>query len=300
MIDYILKQKPKALICQDYVAADVFMLGYGNHIPVPFIVVTDGCTGGIRTEMGSQLLCQIAKTETEKYLEELLIEEAKPVSEIQLPVLLRLIKEKLSAAQNLLKLSTDQLLATMQILFIIKGRLYSIRSGDGVAFAFYEDGSFSGSIIEYTPNMPNYLAYRNDPMLSAQLTHQVDAGGCWKTIEDFQVKKDEAYVEGDEANIHRLNYFDVTFVDVPLDPKAKYIGLASDGIGAYYNESLGETIPVTEFLSNLSQIKNPEGNFLVRRFQKMDKLFQSKGFENGDDVGIAIIDLEACRKGSLL
>jgi len=293
MIDYVMKQKPKAFICQDYIVVDIF--DFGAKFQIPFIAVTDGCTGGQRTETGSQLLCHISRIETLKYLEEW--DLGRPdtgFGRSDLLEILNRIQNKLTAISTELSFNYDQLLATLQFLFIIDNHVYGIRSGDGVMFTFDKKKIIRTSVIEYTPNMPNYLAYRTNPVAWRDLRTTVHGDPyrpCFKTVTTYESTATEPTTTED-----RQDYFEITFIDEELSPDLTHIGLASDGVESYMNESSNQGIPVWGLIKELSEIKNPEGNFLVRRFQKMDKGYHSAGFENKDDVAIAMIDLEAYRR----
>ena len=73
-----------------------------------------------------------------------------------------------------------------------------------------------------------------------------------------------------------------------------YVGVASDGLESYVRNSI-DVIDPKDVIRELAAIKNPAGEFLVRRFQKMDKEYTAQGFENQDDIAVALINVDCYR-----
>jgi len=266
MIDYILKQKPKALICQDYILADVIE---HNSNPVPILVQTDGCTGGVRTELGAQLLCHLSVDAVKTY-----VANGCP----SLDILREMVLSRLVAAKEHLKVGVPNLLATLQILFVVGTKVHLVRIGDGTFFATRADKSLTTSVIDYEPNMPNYLAYQTEERTKNEL----------KAATQGAVRI-ETFTSAITEYTRRGPYEEITLEVFDLEDRM-YIGLASDGVGSYV-DSANTALTVTEVMTEMTAIKSTEGEFVKRRFHKMHEGFAKRGFVNYDDVAVVMLDV---------
>ena len=285
MVDSIIKKGAfHRSMPQDYAVAED--IGTTEN-PLPFIAIADGCSAGRNSEIGAMILCRAALA-TANYFRDRLGPDNLDLGEQIHLMLFDEVKRRAEAAAGSLKLELNDMIATLKVAFISNNILYISESGDGFHFIVYNDGKFIMHQHEYDINAPYYLAYE-----------------FFNRIADYDSiglnhLNDTAYTSVDAA--HRTTVLPAharIFQKIPLDniPFVDYFGLATDGIASYMMEDgSGLAVKPEAIVNQLTQIKIPAGEFLVRRFQKMDRELESKGFINQDDVGVCMISLYTYRE----
>lgn len=259
---------------QDYVIAED--LGTASE-PLPFIAVADGCSAGRFSERGAMILCCAAKRAIAPYL----------LSDPE--TLLHKIIQYAGEAADALGLGLDDMIATLRLAYVYQDTLYTIETGDGFSFQIFYDGRFAYQQYEYEINAPFYLAYK--------IFNQVDEyRSIGRGNNQLIVTKGNSFEAG--HHIEKLPSTEIIYKKIEhiSEMQAKFYGLATDGLSSYLNEGSGSSVPAIEVIRRLSDIKVPAGEFLVRRFQKLDKELTNAAFENHDDIGIAMINLDCYRE----
>ena len=278
MIDSIIKKGVfHRSMPQDYaVAVDI---GTTKH-PLPFIAIADGCSAGQHSELGAMILTRAALAVAKYYRDRLGLEYLGTGVAIQ-NSMLEDVKHRASQVAQELKLELDDMIATLRVAFVYENILYTIETGDGYNFFIHNDGKFIAHQHEYEINAPFYLAY--------------DMFDKIKEYDGIGVNLlDTLYTNNTQDPALVLPSHTRFSQQISLDsiPTIDYFGLATDGIASYMmNDGSNLAVKPEAIVGQLAQIKQPAGEFLVRRFQKMDKELTEKGFVNQDDVGVAMINL---------
>jgi hypothetical protein len=129
--------------CQDYAVSGP--IGDGAYA-----VVSDGCSSGGKTEVGSKIVALAAG--------EVLREDFGA----NLCTLSARTWEKMRAVSRPLGLTQNDMLATLVVAQFQRGEARVLFVGDGVAAFVYMDGSMTLFRLEWANNTPQYLAYESD------------------------------------------------------------------------------------------------------------------------------------------
>jgi hypothetical protein len=270
MIDYIVKKGIlHRTFPEDYAMAEEILF---NNEVIPFIVVSDGCSGGNRTEIGSMLLCQTALTEF-KFLLNIF-----PDSPHFTEVLFQNITQSLKETVENLKLPWETMIATLRVAFIREGIIYTIEAGDGYQLGIKEGKTYYQK-FEYELNAPFYPAY-------IVYNHQEEYK---KNFPNNSLLVD---ISG-ASNTLRVPMDTVFYNEYPAKDFSCF-GMASDGLASYLRTANGDKFSDVDLITQLTDIKGFQGQFMVRRFQKIDKELTKQGFENYDDISVAVLDVNAC------
>lgn len=124
-------------VCQDY--------SISGLDPFPYIIISDGCSSGIDTDVGSRIISNIAKKNIhllkfnyEKFIETTMIQS--------------------KAIASLMGLKKESLLATLYIIIKLEDKLLVLSIGDG-DIIYKKDNEIISINFEYENNIPYYPIY---------------------------------------------------------------------------------------------------------------------------------------------
>ena len=279
MIDSIVKKGAfHRSMPQDYVVAED--IGTSKR-PMPFIALADGCSAGRHSEIGAMLITRAALAVAKDYYR--LSSKCGP--ELQ-NFLLTEINLRLKEAVKQLDLELDDMIATLRVMYVVDEVLYTLGHGDGFDLFISADGTAQFDEYFYEINAPYYPAYT----LFDKVAEYVGIG----PNKLHQNRCTTYQVDDTFGALHDFSPTHIEMRIIPLDQfKPIYVGVASDGLDTYTRGNEG--IKAKEIIKRLAQIKNPAGEFLVRRFQKMNDELKSQGYMHQDDIGIALINLDCYR-----
>ena len=283
MIDSIVKKGAfHKSMPQDYVVAED--LGTAKQ-PFPFIAVADGCSAGQHSEIGAMILARAALASVKYHIDRIGL-GAPGLGIVIQSNLEEDVTVRAGEAAGQLKLELDDMIATLRVAFLFEGVIYTVEMGDGYHFLIHGDEfhSFDMDRYEYEINAPFYLAYK-----MFEKVREYDGIGVNHLI---QMHSDSRDIKKNFTGTFDSHHVVTQQIVLDFYPDMMYYGLATDGLGTYMKED-GSNLAVKPeiIISQLSEIKVPTGEFLGRRFQKMDRELESKGFKNMDDCGIAMISV---------
>jgi hypothetical protein len=228
----------------------------------PFIVLSDGCSQSEDTEIGSKILCHVAK----KYLRhgnDVIAYETLGNN---------IIKDSLEIVESL-SLPTTCLDATLIASFIfLDDVICNYFYGDGVLIQKKGETIYT-TIIEYDNNAPYYLSY----LIDKKRNQEYQTYNIKKTI--------TTYINNEKVHEYKTNADSQTFfTDYSVDISI----IASDGLLSFICEDPKErrTIKLTEFVHDILAFKNIKGEFLKRRLKKQMKTFKKNQIMHFDDLAI--------------
>lgn len=283
MIDSIVKRGAfHRSFPQDYVvAAD---LGTTKR-PFPFIALADGCSAGQHSEIGAMIITQAARAIALDYYKNC-SNAGRDLHEYLLTELMLRLKKTVDA----LDLSLDDMIATLRVMYILDNKIYTLGHGDGFDLYILENGAVQFDQYKYDLNAPYYFAYE---VFNNRADFEMMGGS--KSANRLVLNRDVTTTPGGIGAIHEFTSIHVSkFVESLEGFRPMFVGVASDGLESYVRGD-ADRLPAKEVLKALGAIKNPMGEFLARRFQKMDKEYTSQGFENQDDIAVAMINVDCYR-----
>ena len=267
------------LVCQDYCRS-------GTINDVGYIIVSDGCSSAIDSDVGARLLV----IETEEIIKELSVSllnnnprrDALSVSFLELYFKSE-IRNKIYVSQKYNYLNSNCFSATLFVCLAINGRFFVFGWGDGVvSFLGEKNNKFTigtTTEIEYPSGAPYYLNYYFD--INRKKEYETMFGGIVRHV-----------VNGVET---KYNY-DKSFVAEYNN--ASTLIITTDGIQSFYYlnnhpdaSKAGSSIDYMTILTQILDFKQTEGKFLKRKIQFLKKNFDKEFIEHYDDLGIAGIIL---------
>lgn len=258
-------------VCEDYIVS--------GNIPVPFVILADGCSKSKDSEMGARILCHLAKQyvtyhgvqpDNEKYPENLgwwVIHNAEMVA-------------------RQMGLKTSCLDATLIVGYVVENIFYGHMFGDGyIITKSTENGSLLYEIrwVEYSKNAPYYLSYLIDNE-RAKLYHEMK-------ISKHLNMKWIPYGENPASESHPIECaYDLPLTFKQAMDKYNTVLICSDGISSFLGPTEGtnsnKLIEVQELLPDLFGFKITKGEFLKRRCNKYMKWLKKNEMEHFDDLSI--------------
>ena len=254
-IDTFLEIGSQHKVCEDYIVS-------GND-PVPYIILSDGCSTSDNTEMGSRILSHLAK--------QFLKYNADELHDVDYWKLGTWVIHNAEQTARQLGLSKSCLTATLIVAYYLDNQIRIMIYGDG---SFVTVGSMGGidiTSIEYEGNAPYYLVYLVD-QFRHELYHERSPRKLIKFTYSDGSKRDE----------------DVAY-DSPLDFKLSttvnpLVLPMSDGIDSFLHGT--DRQPAEQFMPLFVDFKNTKGEFLKRRLNKQMKSFTRSGIHHFDDLSI--------------
>lgn len=242
-------------VCEDYIVA-----GYD---PAPYIILSDGCSTANNSEMGSRILCHLAK----QYLKY----NKDDLYDIDYWKLGQWVIHNAEQTVRQLGLSISCLTATLIVAYYLDGEVRIMMYGDGSYIKMFDNENFDLTSVEYSGNAPYYLVYeidtfRNDLYMQKSPTKQIKY----------------TYTDG-STSIEEFAYdhpFDISFRMNTMEG----ILIASDGIDSFLQATT--PIPATDVIPSFIAFKNLKGEFLKRRLNKQMKVYGRDNIGHFDDLSV--------------
>ncbi len=265
--------------CQDYAISDVYE-------KMAFAIVSDGCSTGRHTDVGSRLLSlSTASAIRDHWITRRKIDVMKSPAEIGVGQSI-----VLAGMQDTLGLITEDMLATCVYAYISpKGGIIHIE-GDGVVAIKYRDGRSLMSNFEWLDNKPYYPAYKN-----GNLQNFINAQGGKLSLQ--RLREEVWMIDPDGEGIpfdlkeHSLSRgirgitFEINRKE--LEEKVEFVAVFSDGVTQI------DGVDWKDAVENFLAFKNTTGAFAKRRMIRGVKDSQKKGKGPFDDISYAVVRVVA-------
>jgi hypothetical protein len=260
--------------CQDYVVS--------GSDDFAFAVVSDGCSSGGNTDVGSRLLAlATASAIKENWILNNAID--KDVSVVQLEMQQRFI---LAGLQNTLNLNVHDMLATCIYSYICPNGGFVRICGDGTIALKYRSGKIVMHNFEWHNNTPYYPVYKNGFLKQFIDTHGGDLDNICVSEEIWIIDDKESFSSNVKEYSLREGIEGINIsIDKQILDELEFIAIFSDGVTQI--EGVAWHDAVEDFLS----FKNTTGAFakrrMIRGLKNMDKL----GKDPMDDISYAVIGI---------
>ncbi len=265
--------------CQDYAISDVYE-------KMAFAIVSDGCSTGRHTDVGSRLLSlSTASAIRDHWITRRKIDVIK--SPVEIGVGQSIV---LAGMQDTLGLITEDMLATCVYAYISpQGGIIHIE-GDGVVAIKYRNGRILMSNFEWLDNKPFYPAYKN-----GNLQNFINAHGgklCSQRLREevWMIDPDGEDIPFD-LNEYSLSLglrgitFEISRKEI--EEKVEFIAVFSDGVTQI------DGLDWKDAVENFLAFKNTTGAFAKRRMIRGIKDTQKNGKGPFDDISYAVVRVDA-------
>jgi len=251
-------------ICEDYIIS-------GNK-PYPYVILSDGCSSSKNTDMGSRILCYLAR----QYF-------SYQHDNYQFPNLnydemgLYIIHNAEVVAKQM-GLHRSCLNATLIIAYVYEGKYYIYTYGDGTFVFQDKSGALTVTEFEFTKNAPYYLGYKID-------------SGAMNAYHDL---KQDLIIKSNINGVASQNEYAYDFKNLIVLNCDEFprILLCSDGLSSFIHNKINPVDPLIigkEFLL----YKSTKGEFLKRRIKRALKNYNKDNIEHFDDLAVGAFINEA-------
>ena len=278
-------------VCQDY------SLSKKIDENKSYIILSDGCSSSLNTDIGARILTLCIKNEIEN---DLLKQNLIPFIRINVSSCLD------SSQKTIVELELPQEVLDATSIFSLTNSCstYCQILGDGIITIKLKDETILVIKNSYKNNYPFYMNYFNSEerlkswcRVSKENIISFEKINKDKSIENINLytsKEENLWRILDSVVVMRNNYsFSVFFHNDPSFFDS--IFLFSDGIESFYKISSSETSKINEPISfhepiyNICNIKNKNENFLKRRLNTYLKQCQKDNIFHYDDLSVASI-----------
>jgi len=254
-IDTFLEIGNQHKVCEDYIVS-------GNE-PVPYIILSDGCSTAHNSEMGSRILCHLAKQYLKYNQDE--------IHDLDYWKLGQWVIHNAEQTARQLGLSISCLTATLMVAYYINNEIHIMIYGDGSFITIGTHNSIDITSVEFTGNAPYYLVYLIDNVRHELYDQSKNTKSVIYHYTDGSETKDEF------AYDHPL-YFKIGTNVTPT------VLITSDGIDSFLKGT--NHLKSHEIIEPCVAFKNLKGEFLKRRLNKQMKVFMADGIGHFDDLSV--------------
>jgi serine/threonine protein phosphatase PrpC len=244
--DVFLKKSDHHKVCQDYIIS--------GEDPIPYIVLSDGCSSSKNTDVGSRLLAHSFKsliTGNDDYFINLFVAGSNQIKTIYEIVGTYAYKNLPNTVKGLM-LDVECLDSTCIISFVLDNKVYTYVYGDGIIIIRDKDGNITYRVISFPSSAPFYLSYYGN-------TNRIDG-----YINTYGTEKE--LITNSSGNTTIETYmFDhpITFCD-ELNIGDTFM-ISSDGLSSFENRKLKERCSLDYILSEMLKFKRFNGTFIECR-----------------------------------
>ena len=246
-------------VCEDYAL-------HGEVEGIPFIIVSDGCSGSNHTDIGSRILTHSAV----KAIHVLKDNEINIYQRYE-----RFGDVLLAAAEDAvftLGLELQCLDATLIISFVLGNKLYVFMYGDGSILLEYKGGYREYTDISFVNNAPYYLSYQLDKERNRMFEGQSGSQGM---TENYNGDK-----QSDKYNTQLVYSWDLEDINSII--------ISTDGASSFVHSSTtNQPLDLNLVMNELLSLKNTKGEFLNRRVRKFTSQWRKENIDHYDDLGVA-------------
>lgn len=262
-------------VCEDYVLSGAHQLQY--------VILSDGCSSSPSTEMGSRILCYLARQYVRYRFDE--FPGSKPGGfRLDYNDMGSWVIHNAEMVVRQMGLPRTCLDATLMVSYLdpfeSNQTVNIFIYGDGFVVVIPKNESYNLQIqeVEFAPgNMPFYLSYTVDPL----------------RLQAYHEQKVSKYFKATDCDPSTYYWDDQYAYDFPSrlslsmnDYKA--VMMFSDGLKSFIKQdpTNREIIPVVDVIGDLVGFKNIKGKYLQRRVDKALKTLAKQNIVHYDDLSI--------------
>jgi serine/threonine protein phosphatase PrpC len=262
-LDQFLEIGSQHKVCEDYIIH--------GETPLPYIILSDGCSSSNNTEMGSRILCYLAK--------QFLNYRKDYFPNIDYKDMGRWIIHNAEMSARQLGLTMTCLDATLIIAVFIENKVKVFMYGDGIT-VFKHGDNIEVTFLDYSNNAPYYLSYLIDENRNKtyhDLKHQ-------KFVRRILYKPDGVITETPKT-LFAYDY--PTILEYELS-NLDSLFVCSDGINSflYQDHTTTNPIDIKDVVTEFTAFKNLKGMYLQRRLNTALKNMKKNNINHYDDLSV--------------
>lgn len=254
------------LVCEDYAGTSIE--------PVPHIIVSDGCSSSVNTDIGARLLAASATKALREHFGASAPENLPSYTDFGYAII-----NRARHVADVLGLNLDCLDATVLVGVPYHGNVHVYAYGDGCLVQVDREGTLRAMQLSYQKNMPYYLSYWIDKPRRESYLASNQGGKAVLTIRQTTAQHEE---------IIQCDY-DAPLVFSFALATTRLVALASDGVSSFYQAETQIKIPVWDVCTELVGYKTTKGDFVKRRVRRMLKDYEQQGIAPTDDLSVATL-----------
>ena len=275
------------LVCEDYALSE-------QSCGSTFIIVSDGCSESNNTDVGARLVTIIARDTLIHLINSNFLKQDKAIETFPI-VFQQLFLKKCLETKAVLNLSVNTFDATLLLSFVLDDQLFVLCYGDGHIIYKTKAGLTIADSIEYQSGAPYYLSYQMD---------NAKKEAYFNEFKESLIDEGSVTIKADGSSNSRIfnqklltehsNMFSYWKVFDIKNQELSSISLSSDGIGTYSKSQksdseikLDSSLP--EMIRRMVAYKGTNGDFVVRRMNRMRLNMTEGGIIHDDDVSCATI-----------
>jgi hypothetical protein len=248
------------LYCQDYALQ--------GQRPVPFLIVSDGCSSSPHSDTGARLVAQAAR----EYLQERLAQRDGVPDYREMGLY---VARKAQAAARVVGIPESALDATLLTAFALGDSLRVHAYGDGQVVTRDLDGRWRSVRVGFSHNAPYYLSYltqrpRHADYARVSVAHH-------KRIEDSN---------GEYSGVFNCQEPSVFCFDAAW---LALLAIASDGLDSFVDHGSRSPVPTDRVIPEMLTLKNPADGFVKRRMGRALRTYAKRGIWPSDDLALGVL-----------
>lgn len=270
---HIRQNKP----CQDHARDD-------SREGLAITVVSDGCSSGGHTDIGSRVVTSSAIRVLTKHGYD-------PHQQDSPHYIKGAIIDNLIDSRAVLSITNEDMLATCGYVIVDKDGGFIHLIGDGCVAIKYKNGDIDFVVIDWQNNTPYY------PVYSISNSYY-DFVASHETVNEGKeaMKVTTGAISSIEESMHEfytwkpvLDAIDGYILPIKSLENMECIAIFSDGVQDFQQADYAKRIPVKQVIHEMMNFKNYTGEFVKRRISAALKKFAKEDIHPGDDFSMAVI-----------
>lgn len=255
-------------VCQDFAHHDIN--------PIPYILVSDGCSASAKTDFGSRILSQVTSG----------LMSYGETFDIDFDIDKVMIES--DQIRRLLNLPQESLDATFLFSYIQNKKYHLYMFGDGVAVKSRNDGTLQVIMIEYPSGAPNYPNYG---LNQTRRKKYIEMFGLKRIVSRYTIKLDGSI----QDSIVKEDCDGSFYYEEGSYDELKAISLMSDGVLSFSEmintgtSKSDKCVQLNDVIRRLLDFKGFQGEFVNRRLQRFHKDCEKSNWIHTDDLALSTL-----------
>lgn len=271
-IDSFIKKGKQHFICEDYIIHEDVI------VPIPYIILSDGCSSSENTDIGARILCRCAlNVLEEKYFSRKRIPELSSAPYWDFGYRIITKAKEVSDKLNLEKSSLD---ATLIIAYAFENNVFVNMYGDGnIIYKPKESNELNCIKIKFDRSAPYYLNYLVNKSRDLVYHQNQDREFITREENKYSIDTNDFYESSKKYDMSETKIFTFEYPIECLD----FLCISSDGIDSFIDNK-GESAYFRSIIKDFTSFKNTTGKFVKRRLNKAISEYEKFNFKHMDDI----------------
>lgn len=266
--------------CQDHTLAAMYQ-GVG------LLSVSDGCSSGGNTDIGSRIITCAAMMTLREYIDY----GTSNVLHLSTPIIIDTkIKNRINHSRSLLGLQSRDMYATCLYAIVTQEGGFVHLLGDGHIVLQYHDGAIVIYSTHWNNNEPFYPAYKSEGLDHFINDHLIiDKGLRSLTIQETKILSDGVITSSKQTKSTQegIEGFSIFLSEEDIVNKIKCLAIVSDGLDSFHGPL--SKVEALSVIPHLLAFKSWKGDFVKRRLSRFLTDSAKQNIFPGDDLSYAVL-----------